>query len=519
MRVKNKPALVLISGWGADERVWLPVEPFLSQHFSVYKLSLMSERQFAASGLDDLVDAIAEAIPPASVVCAWSLGAMLAVKVAERFPDKVRRLVLVACNASFVQTNRWPPAMDSATFSQFVSAFETRPEKTQRRFVALQAKGTEGEKTLLKNLNDISALTPENHQHAMTLLKLLGELDISQNLSALTIPILFVFGENDALVPVAAAPALENLLRAQVASGSCLIHSIPNCGHVPHVSHSGAFLTSLTAFLELDDKRFWKDKKKIAQSFSKASEHYDHYAGLQRDVAARLVKNIGKVEGRVVDLGCGTGYCMELLAEENQAIEALTGVDIAFDMLRKAREKLCDLSLPLRFCLADIEHLPIEAGSLDWAVSSLAIQWCDDLPSLFSEVAAVLKPSGCFAFSNLGPQTLRELNAAWEQADASHVHVNQFFSKDEIVEAAANAGFELIQITVEYKVLYYEKLVGLMQDLKGIGAHNVNGGSNKGLTGKATMKALIAAYENCREDNGKLPATYELHYWLCKKCG
>ena len=50
-----------------------------------------------------------------------------------------------------------------------------------------------------------------------------------------------------------------------------------------------------------------------------------------------------------------------------------------------------------------------------------------------------------------------------------------------------------------------------MRDLKAIGAHNVNAGRARGLTGKSRLTRMIAAYEAFRRD-GRLPATYEIVY-------
>ena len=50
-----------------------------------------------------------------------------------------------------------------------------------------------------------------------------------------------------------------------------------------------------------------------------------------------------------------------------------------------------------------------------------------------------------------------------------------------------------------------------MRELKAIGAHNVTTGRRHGLTGRATLKQMIAAYETQRRD-GVLPASYEVVY-------
>ena len=59
-----------------------------------------------------------------------------------------------------------------------------------------------------------------------------------------------------------------------------------------------------------------------------------------------------------------------------------------------------------RVC-ADAQRLPLRSASVDLVFSSLMLQWCQPLDAAFAEVRRVLKPSGFFAFSTLGPHAAR----------------------------------------------------------------------------------------------------------------
>ena len=54
-------------------------------------------------------------------------------------------------------------------------------------------------------------------------------------------------------------------------------------------------------------------------------------------------------------------------------------------------------------------------------------------------------------------------------------------------------------------------MIGVMRDLKAIGAHNGTPGRRRGLTGKNTWQKAISQYETLRKE-GKLPATFEVVY-------
>jgi malonyl-CoA O-methyltransferase len=47
-------------------------------------------------------------------------------------------------------------------------------------------------------------------------------------------------------------------------------------------------------------------------------------------------------------------------------------------------------------------------------------------------------------------------------------------------------------------------------ELKNVGAHNINAGKQNTLTGKQHLQALYAAYEDYRQADGTVPATWEI---------
>jgi malonyl-CoA O-methyltransferase len=138
------------------------------------------------------------------------------------------------------------------------------------------------------------------------------------------------------------------------------------------------------------------------------------------------------------------------------------------------------------------------------------LQWCNDLNAALAEVRRVLKPSGFFTFSTFGPDTLKELRAAWSAADG-YSHVNRFLDMHDVGDALARNGLMEPVLDVDRVQLTYPDALALMRDLKAIGAHNVTSGRARGLTGKARLRKMTEAYESFRRE-GRLPATYEVVY-------
>jgi len=152
---------------------------------------------------------------------------------------------------------------------------------------------------------------------------------------------------------------------------------------------------------------------------------------------------------------------------------------------------------------------------VDLLFSSLAIQWCENLPALFGEMQRILKPGGRAFLSTLGPRTLHELKSAWQTVDG-YTHVNRFLPATLIQQAQADAGLSARAFNTEDRVLQYEQLRELTHELKALGAHNVNSGQSAGLTGRRRLQQFRQGYETFRR-NGKLPATYEVYYWVLSK--
>ncbi|WP_027859286.1 malonyl-ACP O-methyltransferase BioC [Marinobacterium jannaschii] len=255
------------------------------------------------------------------------------------------------------------------------------------------------------------------------------------------------------------------------------------------------------------------DKQRVAASFSRAASSYDSVAQLQRDVGNAALEQLPQLQPqRVVDLGSGTGYFSERLQQQFPQ-STLISLDLAEGMLRYAREHR-----PLRdghYLCADAESLPLADNSVELIFSSLAIQWCSDYPKLFAEIGRVLKPGGCFLFATLGPQTLHELRQAWAAVDG-YVHVNSFTPADELKQALPDV-LALERWQEEDRLLRYGQLKQLTDELKGIGAHNMNQGQQHALTGRQRIIGFKNAYEQQRMVDGSLPATYEVFYGLLRK--
>jgi len=268
------------------------------------------------------------------------------------------------------------------------------------------------------------------------------------------------------------------------------------------------------------------DFAEVRRAFDHAAASYDAHAVLQREVCDRLLERLDFVTlqpGRVLDVGSGTGYGLAHLHARYPAAE-LCALDIAPAMLSAARARLPQPTraqralshlLPRRApqhyaVCADMGRLPLAADSMNLVWSSLALQWAHDLEATLKGLHRVLAPGGLLMFATFGPDTLKELRAAFAAIDDAP-HVNRFIDLHDIGDMLMHAGFASPVMEMEMLTLTYADLKPLMRDLKGIGAHNAATARRRGLLGKSAWRRLEQAYETQRRE-GRLPATFEVIY-------
>jgi malonyl-CoA O-methyltransferase len=257
-------------------------------------------------------------------------------------------------------------------------------------------------------------------------------------------------------------------------------------------------------------------KRDARRAFERAAASYDAHAVLHREVGQRLFEHLDPVliePRRVVDLGCGTGASFDAL-EKRFPRAQLIGLDFSVAMLRHARRRSgwfrrAFAANAARIVCADAEHLPLAHGSVDFIFSNLALQWCR--PELvFAEAARVLPPGGLLMFSTFGPDTLKELRAAFSTTDGAP-HVHAFIDMHDLGDALVHAGFAEPVMEMEVLTIEYAALDDLARDLKATGAHNALAARRRGLVTPRGWKRVAEAYEACRR-NEVLPATFEIIY-------
>ncbi|MEN8141473.1 MAG: methyltransferase domain-containing protein [Thermodesulfobacteriota bacterium] len=157
-----------------------------------------------------------------------------------------------------------------------------------------------------------------------------------------------------------------------------------------------------------------RDKEQIRAKFSRAAATYDEFARVQFLVAQKLVGLLPLHSGRpdILEIGCGTGRCSELIMDHFHQGARLSCLDFAPDMVTVARKRLAPY--PVEFICGDGEEFlaSCDQETYDLIISNGACQWFNDLPNSLAAMRRCLRPGGGLYFSIFGPGSLASLAQA-----------------------------------------------------------------------------------------------------------
>jgi malonyl-CoA O-methyltransferase len=260
---------------------------------------------------------------------------------------------------------------------------------------------------------------------------------------------------------------------------------------------------------------FVLDKRLVRRSFERAARTYDTAAVLQNEICRRMLGRLDYIKlapPTILDAGSGTGNAVAGLLRRYPSTR-LIALDFALGMVARARGRRSwwrRLTGRLAAVCGDLEQLPLATGSAGMVWSNLAVQWINEPQFAFAEMHRVLAPGGLLLFSTFGPDTLKELRAAFAGADR-HTHVHRFIDMHDIGDRLLACGYADPVMDMEVVTLTYSDVRSLMRDLKAIGAHNLTQGRPGALRGRSLLDKVAENYEAHRRE-GRLPATFEVVY-------
>lgn len=251
---------------------------------------------------------------------------------------------------------------------------------------------------------------------------------------------------------------------------------------------------------------------------------------LRREVAARMCERLQLVKidpSSVLDAGCGEGADLSLL--QNQYGKAyVLGLDAAPAMLIEAqRQQIAALSsmnrllakwLPASLGVgqsaglvaADFSQLPLPAQAVELVWSNLALHWHPQPDRVFAEWRRVLRVDGLLMFSCFGPDTFKELRAAFSGIDAA-AHALPFVDMHDLGDMLVDVGFSTPVMDMEVITVTYASAEKLLDDVRAWGGNPLMT-RRTSMMGRRSWTRVCQALDAMRRPDGLIALTFELIY-------
>jgi len=146
------------------------------------------------------------------------------------------------------------------------------------------------------------------------------------------------------------------------------------------------------------DEWYEQPARTVAEGYAEWAPSYDDAVNpilqLEAPFTADLLGTLAP--GTALDAACGTGRQSFVLAELGHRV---VGIDGSPEMLERARSRVPSAE----FRVGSLTDLPVESGSFDLAVCSLALTHLEDPAPAIEELARAVKPGGRVVISDVHP--------------------------------------------------------------------------------------------------------------------
>ena len=245
---KGEP-LCLLHGWALNSRVWDPIVEELQQTHQVTAIDLPGHGKSAppADGeytIDSLAEIISAQLNPETVLVGWSLGGLIAINIAAKYPQKVKKLILIASSPQFASSESWDHGIKKSIIDGFANDLTNNYRETIHRFLAIQMFGSDKAKPVIRELREKVFANGEPHIDSLSKgLQILKQCSLWTRAAEIKSPTLIVLGEKDTLIPKdSAEKTQETIPQSQ-------LKIIKGAGHAPFVSHPDEFLKIINKFI------------------------------------------------------------------------------------------------------------------------------------------------------------------------------------------------------------------------------------------------------------------------------
>ena len=245
------------------------------------------------------------------------------------------------------------------------------------------------------------------------------------------------------------------------------------------------------------------DKALVAQRFAKAGQSYIEQAVVQKQISAQLFEYLKMYCPQslpsVLEIGCGSGNLTHLFHSYFQ-VDQLFLNDLYADV-----DQHFSTIQNIAWLIGDIEQLTLPQ-SLDAVISSSALQWMTDLPTLLHRIHDALKPNAYFGFSTFGSDNLTEIKQLTGQG-------LNYISLEFLKRQLEQQNFEVLFIEQEVKQIYFDHPKSVLQHLKATG---VTATAKSHRWTKQSLQQFYSDYQQFYDEQG-FRLTYHPIYVIARR--
>lgn len=241
--------LILVHGWGFSPQTLAPLASALTdqpQHVHVAELPGYGTRynEPSPAHIHEIASLLIQTYPNPSHWLGWSLGGLIALYIAQRWPERVTKLVLFGTTPRFTVAPDWPHGTEPHVLENFAAHLAVDRTGTLQRFAHLQLADNPSEK---RHFSQLAAFVANEQVANLTTLQsglgLLRTVDLHSTIGQITVPTLLIHGEADRVVNIEAGE-----MTAQRMPNARLIR-LPACGHVAFMTEKAHCVAAITEFL------------------------------------------------------------------------------------------------------------------------------------------------------------------------------------------------------------------------------------------------------------------------------
>ncbi|GBL04362.1 pimeloyl-ACP methyl ester esterase BioH [Glaciecola sp. KUL10] len=262
---RSEPTLVFLHGWGMNSGVWTSLTNMLNKHVKCQCIDLPGYGD--AHDVDVtpehynlvyLANWVETRLPENSILVGWSLGGLVAQKIAIDDPSKLSGLVCIASTPKFEESHDWlgikPNVLDL-----FHRQLSDDHGKTLNRFLAIQMQGIadiSARKAAIRTLSERLLSKPSPNPALLDAgLSLLSTVDLREAIGKIVLPTLRIYGRLDLLIPYKVIEKIADLHP----NSTSIVHK--KASHAPFVTDCEQIYDDIMAFLNQTQLTNSIDKK------------------------------------------------------------------------------------------------------------------------------------------------------------------------------------------------------------------------------------------------------------------